>query len=60
MQSAPYTIYAVQYAQRNTNSSELFVGDSHNDLRIDSEPLFSTQSFSTQFQENALVFGRAL
>ena len=30
MPSAPYTIYAVQYAQRNTNSSELFVGDSHN------------------------------
>ena len=30
MQSAPYTIYAVQYAQRNTSSSELFVGDHHN------------------------------
>ena len=30
MQPAPYTIYAVQYAQRNTNSSELFVGDHHN------------------------------
>jgi glyoxylase-like metal-dependent hydrolase (beta-lactamase superfamily II) len=30
MPSAPYTIYAVQYAQRNTNSSELFVGDHHN------------------------------
>ena len=26
----PYTIYAVQYAQRNTSSSELFVGDHHN------------------------------
>jgi glyoxylase-like metal-dependent hydrolase (beta-lactamase superfamily II) len=30
MPSAPYTIYAVQYAQRNTSSSELFVGDHHN------------------------------
>src|SRR4030095_12795858 len=30
MPTAPYTIYAVQYAQRNTNSSELFVGDHHN------------------------------
>ncbi len=30
MQPTPYTIYAVQYAQRNTNSSELFVGDTHN------------------------------
>ena len=30
MPTAPYTIYAVQYAQRNTNSSELFVGDQHN------------------------------
>lgn len=30
MQPAPYTIYAVQYAQRNTSSTELFVGDSHN------------------------------
>src|SRR5712691_9522951 len=30
MQPAPYTIHAVQYAQRNSNSSELFVGDAHN------------------------------
>lgn len=30
MQAAPYTIYAVEYAQRTTNSSELFVGDYHN------------------------------
>ena len=30
MHVAPYTIYAVQYAQRTTNSSELFVGDQHN------------------------------
>ena len=30
MQPAPYTIYAVQYAQRHTSSTELFVGDSHN------------------------------
>jgi len=30
MQPAPYTIYAVQYAQRNTTSTELFVGDAHN------------------------------
>src|SRR5919109_4370977 len=29
-QPAPYTIYAVQYAQRNTTSTELFVGDHHN------------------------------
>src|SRR5215468_363556 len=30
MPPAPYTIYAVQYAQRNTSSTELFVGDTHN------------------------------
>ena len=30
MQPAPYTIHAVQYAQRNTTSTELFVGDTHN------------------------------
>ena len=30
MQPAPYTIYAVQYAQRHTTSTELFVGDTHN------------------------------
>ena len=30
MPTAPCTIYAVQYYRRNTNSSELFVGDHHN------------------------------
>ena len=30
MASAPYTIYAVQYAHRKTTSSELFYGDTHN------------------------------
>jgi len=30
MQPAPYIIYAVQYAQRHTSSTELFVGDTHN------------------------------
>jgi len=30
MQPAPYTIHAVQYAQRSTTSTELFVGDTHN------------------------------
>jgi glyoxylase-like metal-dependent hydrolase (beta-lactamase superfamily II) len=30
MQPAPYTIYAVQYAHRKTNSTELFYGDYHN------------------------------
>jgi glyoxylase-like metal-dependent hydrolase (beta-lactamase superfamily II) len=30
MAIAPYTIYAVQYAHRKTNSTELFYGDYHN------------------------------
>jgi glyoxylase-like metal-dependent hydrolase (beta-lactamase superfamily II) len=30
MSLAPYTIYAVQYAHRKTNSTELFYGDYHN------------------------------
>ncbi|MCZ6874997.1 MAG: N-acyl homoserine lactonase family protein [bacterium] len=30
MQTAPYTIYAIQYAHRKTNSTELFYGDYHN------------------------------
>jgi len=30
MQPAPYTIYAVQYARRETTSTELFYGDYHN------------------------------
>jgi len=30
MQAAPYTIYAVQYARRETTSTELFYGDYHN------------------------------
>lgn len=30
MKIAPYTIYAVQYAHRKTNSTELFYGDYHN------------------------------
>jgi glyoxylase-like metal-dependent hydrolase (beta-lactamase superfamily II) len=30
MSVAPYTIYAVQYAHRKTNSTELFYGDYHN------------------------------
>ena len=30
MSSAPYTIYAIEYARRETNSTELFYGDYHN------------------------------
>jgi glyoxylase-like metal-dependent hydrolase (beta-lactamase superfamily II) len=30
MEVAPYTIYAVQYAHRQTNSTEVFYGDYHN------------------------------
>lgn len=30
MQTAPYTIYAVQYAHRKTSSTEVFYGDYHN------------------------------
>jgi glyoxylase-like metal-dependent hydrolase (beta-lactamase superfamily II) len=30
MQPAPYTIYAVEYARRETTSTELFYGDYHN------------------------------
>ena len=33
MSVAPYTIYAIQYAHRKTNSTELFYHDYHNTRR---------------------------